>query len=251
MTDTTHTHNATTGPSVVRAISLMYGVLLKSQLTKGKLIGLGLLGLGGIGVSALIGAGDRDVPRNVTEFVSFFGIGIMTPLVCLLIASSVLGNLIEDRLLVYVWLKPLPRWYLAVAAFLASLTVAVPLVVLPVTLAAIVGGWSPLVLPIFWASLLASAGYCGLFTAVGVRFSRGLWWGLLYILIWENFISQLGNAGLFAIRSYALSIVERSTEISSIIGRMRGPVACVVVPLAVAILGMIYAGRRLETRDIE
>ena len=63
--------------------------------------------------------------------VDAYGLSLLIPVVALVFASAALGDLAEDGTLVYLWLRPLPRWQLALAAFAASVTVAVPVAVLP------------------------------------------------------------------------------------------------------------------------
>ena len=61
-------------------------------------------------------------------------------MVSLVFASAALGDVAEDGTLVYLWLRPYPRWQLAVAAFAASVTVVVPVAVLPLVIAAALTG---------------------------------------------------------------------------------------------------------------
>lgn len=248
---TSPTQPAASQPNVATAISRLYNLMLRSLLTKGRLLGMGALGLLAVVVAAVAGRGDFNVERNTTEFLAFYGMALMVPLICLLLGTSALGNFIEDRLLVYLWLKPLPRWYLAVAAFLATFTLSIPLAVIPLTLAAALSGISDLIVPTFMGALVGCLAYCGLFVALGTRFARGLWWGLLYILIWENLLSSIsdGTARL-SIKSYPFSIMERAMNVNlDLAGRAAW--ATVAIPVLVAIAGTAYAGRRLAIRDIE
>ena len=125
-----------------------------------------------------------------------------------------MGDLIEDRLLAYLWLKPMASWVLPAAAIAATLTIMIPLVVAPLTIAAAVSGVDDLIVPTLVSSVLAVAAYSGLFVTLGSRFSRALWWGLLYILVWENAIARIadGTARL-AVRSYVVSILSRATDV--------------------------------------
>jgi ABC-2 type transport system permease protein len=172
--------------------------------------------------------------------------------VCTLwIATSLLGDLTEDRLLAYLWLKPIPRWVLPLAAFAATVTVMVPLVVVPLTVAAVASGVGDLVLATAGASILAVIGYGGIFVALGSRFSRALWWGLLYVLVWENAVARIadGTARL-AVRSYVNTVVARATDVDLSLAS-RGPVTMVVVPVLIGAAGVAVAVWVMRTRDID
>ena len=100
------------------------------------------------GLAVLLGVfarGDDD-PLDVTTRVALgtYGLGMVLPLATVWLATSSIGDLVEDRLLVYLWLKPVPRWQLPAAAVLATVTVVVPLVVVPLVATAAVAGASQL-----------------------------------------------------------------------------------------------------------
>ena len=75
------------------------------------------------------------------------------PLATLWLGASAIGDLVEDRLLVYLWLKPVPRWQLPAAAVLATVSVVVPLTALPLAASALVAGAGD----VAWAALLAAS----------------------------------------------------------------------------------------------
>ena len=105
----------------------------------------GILALGSLEV--LLGAltrGDDDPLRATTEVALAYGFGIVLPLATAWLATSSIGDLVEDRLLVYLWLKPVPRWQLPAAAVLATVTIVVPLVGIPLLVTAVVAGTTEL-----------------------------------------------------------------------------------------------------------
>jgi len=61
--------------------------------------------------------------HNGIDIVAAYGLGIVVPLAALWFGTSAIGDLVEDRLLVYLWLKPIPRWQLPAAAILATSSV--------------------------------------------------------------------------------------------------------------------------------
>ena len=237
-------------PSGVQAFTTVYRLFLRGQLTR--LRALALLSLGALSVvlTAIARASD-DVADTATGLLAEYGLAIVAPVCTLWVATSLLGDLIEDQLLAYLWLKPIGRWVLPAAAVAAVLTIMVPVVVVPLTVAAAVSGVNELIGATVIASLLAVAAYAGLFVTFGARFSRGLWWGLLYILVWENSIARIsdGTAQL-AIRSYVVSILSRATDVDLALAD-RSPAASVIVPLCVAIAGVGASTWILARRDID
>lgn len=239
-----------TRPSALDGFVALYRLFIKGQLTR--LRALGLLSLGGIGIilTAVARTSD-DVADTATGVLAEYGLAVVAPVCTLWVATSLLGDLVEDRLLAYLWLKPIPRWVMPAAAVAAVLTIMVPVVVVPLTIAAVVSGVSDLVVATAAASVLAVAAYAGLFVALGARFTRALWWGLLYILVWENAIARIsdGTAQL-AVRSYVVSILSRATDVDLSLAD-RSPAASVIVPLAIALGGVAVATVILRRRDVD
>ena len=52
---------------------------------------------------------DDDPPQAAADAVSGYGLGILVPLATLWLGTSAIGDLVEDKLLVYLSLKPVPR----------------------------------------------------------------------------------------------------------------------------------------------
>ena len=185
----------------------LYRLVLRLQVTPMRVAGI--LALGSLAV--LLGAlsrGDDEPLRATTEIALGYGLGIVLPLATAWLATSSVGDLVEDRLLVYLWLKPVPRWQLPAAAILATATIVVPLVAVPLVVAAIVAGASQLIGAILLACVLAVVAYAGVFVAVGLWLRRALWWCLLYILVWENGLARaVDGAARLSIASYAQSLV--------------------------------------------
>jgi len=104
------TRAASSGASGSSFVAL-YRLLLRLQVTPLRLVGILVLG----SLAVLLGAlarGDDDPLRATTEVALGYGLGIVLPLATVWLATSTMGDLVEDRLLVYLWLKPVPRWQL-------------------------------------------------------------------------------------------------------------------------------------------
>lgn len=231
----------------------LYRLFLRNQAATSRLIGLGALGLVGIALGLIVGVNHPyDPTRRGTHLVDLFGLSLLAPVTSLVFASSALGDLVDDRNLVYVWLRSVPRAQIAWAAAAASATVCAPLVVLPVVIAAaLTGGDATLLSGAAVSSLVAVLSYVGVFTAVGLRFRRALVWGIVYILLWEQFVARAaGSASKLALLSYSRSVLSGYTGVGLKLATLSVPVG-VVVPLVVGALAIAYTGRRLAHHDVD
>jgi ABC-2 type transport system permease protein len=178
-------------------------------------------------------------------------LSLLAPVVALLLASATLGGPAEDGTLVYLWLRPVPRWRVALAATTAALTVVAPLVIVPLTVGALVAGTAgDVVAATALAHGVAVVAYTGLFTWLGLRVRRALAWGLAYILIWEGFVAGAGaGASRLAVRAYTRSIMAELTDVRLRLSDTPLP-AAVVVPVLVGVLAVWLTGRRLARTDV-
>lgn len=238
------------GPRLGPVFVAVYRLLLRSVCTKGRLVAIGLLAALSVltAVAAAVGTGD-----SLDEAVGFVNGNIATliPVAVLVFGAAVLGDLIDDGSLVYLWLRPVPSWLHVLAAWAATVTVVVPLVLVPVVLATAIIDTSPEVIgAAILGGLVAIAAYAGLFVTLGVRFKRALPWGLVYILIWEGFVASAGKtATKLAVRSYVRSILSSMTDVSLKLGNFSLAVG-VIVPLVAGAVALLYASRRLARSDV-
>ncbi len=234
------------------AFMAVYRLLVRTMATRGRLLSLGILGLLGVIVGLSLGVSHPFDPLDVgTHFVDGFGLSVLVPVTTLVFASASLGDATEDGTLVYLWLRPVRRSRLVLAAFAASLTICMPLIGIPLVLAAIlVHGGPELVSGTAMAVAVSVVAYCALFTAWGIRVRRALPWGLAYILLWEGFVARAGkSAGRLALLSYSQSILSEYTGVGLRLA-LSPLVVGIIVPLMVAILALAYATHRLEVQDV-
>jgi ABC-2 type transport system permease protein len=232
----------------------VYRLVLRSQATRGRLLGLGALGLLAvvIGVAEGSRAADSAVAFTIgIDVVRGFGLAVLVPVVALVFASAALGEPREDRTLVYLWLRPLPRWQLAAAAGAASLTVTLPLVVAPLVAGVLLSGaGSGLVVATAASTGVAAVAYCGLFLLLGLVVPRALPVGLLYVVLWEGVVGSLGaTAERLAVRPYAETVLLHLADP----GLTRGEpnvTAAVVVPLLAGVVAVALAGRALSRQEV-
>lgn len=243
--------SAAPGIDLGKVLRAEYRLLLRSICTPGRLVAVALLA--GLSVlTALLArfGNDGDALGTGVAYVNS-NVATLIPVAVLVFGSAALGDLLDDGSLVYLWLRPVPTWVHVAAAWAATCTVAIPLVLAPVVLgAAIVHPSGTLLGATVLAGLVAVAAYSGLFVTAGVRFKRALPWGLVYILIWEGFVASAGEtATKLAVRSYVRSILASITGTSLKLGEFSTPVG-VVVPLLAALAALTYCARRLAATDV-
>ncbi len=203
-------------------------------------------------VVAALGARLSDAGGSVpTELVLNAGLAFLAPVVSLTFAAASLGDLVEDRTLVYLWLRPVPRLHLAVAAVAASVAVAGPLVAVPVAFIEVAGGRYADALPAAVASLAAVVAYAALFVPLGLRTKRSLLWGLLYALLWEGTIANVNRSfATVSLQRYARSLYTGLASDISARSFDVGLLPATLVIVGVAVLGTLWCGRLLRTQDV-
>jgi ABC-2 type transport system permease protein len=228
----------------------LYRLLLRTQITVPRLLGIAALGALSV-VIGLLARWDDNPAQAAADSISGYGLGILVPLATLWLGTAVVGDLVEDRLLAYLWLKPVPRWQLPLAAGLATASVVVPLTALPLTASALVAGAGDVAVPALLAASLAALAYAGLFVAAGLWFRRAVWWGLAFILLWENVVAYAAEgAARFTVSGWASSVLGLAPEVDVQLEAGPAAVAFVVMP-AIAVTGWLVATWRYRRADID
>ena len=229
-----------------------YRVLVRTQLTRGRMIALGCVGAVGLLLAFGIRSdGALDPAGAAYRFVDVFGMGLLVPIVTLVFAAASLGDLVEDQTLVYLWLRPVARWKIAVASFAATMTAVVPFGIVPAVLAsAVAGGDGSVVTATAAAASIAAVAYAAVFVGFGLVVQRALAWGLVYLLIWEGFVARggLGPARL-SVLVYARSVLARLAEAD--LPRLAASMGvAVTVPLLIAVAGLAFTTWRLRQSTV-
>lgn len=193
------------------AISEVGWIIARTQLSRGRTTAAAAAGVGLVAVTWAVGASGDDA----TAVLDRAGVGLLVPLLTLVVAASALGDLDADGSLVYLWLRPVPRWQLAVGALAAVGAVTVPAVAVPVALAALVAGLGTAAGGVTAGAAVAALAYGALFLAAGLRLERAWVWGLLYVLLWEGPVSAVSTAlARLSVRWHAEALLDalRSVE---------------------------------------
>jgi ABC-2 type transport system permease protein len=234
---------------------VIFRLVLKMQLTRGRAAALGSLGLLAVVLAFAIRVGNSNdhlaAGSGIIDVIDGLGLAVLAPVTALVLASAALGDLAEDRTLVYVWLRPLPRWKLAAGAFAATLAVAMPFVLVPLIATDLIGGASSkLLLGTVVSATIAVAGYSALFLGLGLRVRRALVWGLAYVLIWEGAVARAARgAARLSVQVYARSLLSAIADHKPP-RQAASTVASVVVPLLVIALAYIITVQWLEKADV-
>ena len=237
-------------PGALVSLPALYRLLLRTQITVPRL--LGILALGALSVViGLFARWDDNSAQAAADSVSGYGLGILVPFASLWLGASAIGDLVEDRLLVYLWLKPVPRWQLPAAAVLATVSIVVPLTAVPLAASCLVAGAGDVAPAAFLAASFAALAYAGLFVAAGLWFRRAVWWGLAFVLIWENVVAHTAEGtARFTVIGWASSVLGLAPEVDVQLEGRSAATAFVVLP-AVAVAGWLAATWRYRRADID
>jgi ABC-2 type transport system permease protein len=233
-------------------LATVYRIILRTQVSLGRIAFLALLASVGLVVGLAIGVGDVfDRLDAGTNLINAFGLSLYAPVATLVLASAALSDPIDDGTMVYLWLRPMGRWKIGLGALLATWTVTLPLVLVPmVGMAVLSGGGPSLVRGTLLAGSLAVIAYGALFVLLGLWVRRALIWGLAYILLWEGFVAIAGdNAQRLAIRSYTRSLLSDATGVDLFLADI-AVAASVIVPLVVAALAFALTTWRLRKMEV-
>jgi ABC-2 type transport system permease protein len=237
-------------PGTLVSLVAFYRLLLRTQITVPRLLGIAALGALAV-LIGLFARWDDNSAQAAADAVSSYGLGVLVPLAALWLGTSAIGDLVEDRLLVYLSLKPVPRWQLPAAAVLATVTVVVPLTALPLAASALVAGAGEVARAALLAALLAALAYAGLFVAAGLWLRRAIWWGLAFVLIWENVVAHVAEGSArFTVIGWASSVLGLAPGIHVDLEPGSAAVAFVVLP-AIAIASWLAATWRYRRADID
>lgn len=140
-------------------------------------------------------------------------LGTLLPLAGVVFGATAFGGEVDDGTLVYLLVKPLPRWTIVLSKFVVAMASAFAIGAIAITLP-----WLALRTPELPASMLtalliaaaiASAIYVALFLSLGLTTKRALVAGLLYVILFEGIVSRnVQGLRAFSIREYAIAIAQ-------------------------------------------
>lgn len=205
-----------------------------------------------VGIAIRLGGGRADAPAILDTLV----IRTVLPLVALVIGTATIGSEVEDGTLVFLMIKPVARWRIALAKLGVAAGLTVALVVPSVLLVGLlVGGFGATSLGVTAGFVLAvlagGAAYACVFATLGALTSRALIVGLVYTLLWEGVLAGLLEGTRFlSIRQATLGLAAALTDTDVGVDPL-DPMTSVLI-IAAAIVGSFavttVALRRYEIR---
>tara|TARA_Y100001958_G_scaffold2156_1_gene1368 strand:+ start:288 stop:1019 length:732 start_codon:yes stop_codon:yes gene_type:complete len=236
----------------LQAVRLTHSVLLKQLITKGRLIGIAIVGLLPILLGWVIGTQSNDPLEAGVGFVSYMGLSILVPIVALIFASASLGDTREDGTLVYLWLRPISRVSVSTGAWAASVTIALPLTAIPMTVSAILlDAGNSVVTATIITTILAVVAYSGLFLTLGLIVKNPVLWGLAYIFIWEAIVASFAKpAAALAVSGYSRAIITGRTNVEFDYLFDPSQNISILMLIIITIAGIVFSSARLNRLEV-
>jgi ABC-2 type transport system permease protein len=215
--------------------------------TRGRLIA----SVGGVlffvALAAILKAsGTLDQEDAAIEIVVASYFFLLLPLMTVSNASLAFGSAVQDDTLVYLWLRPIAKWKLAVSHVAATVASLVPMIVV-LSLATLLfessvrfaGG-------VALASLLIALAYSGPVVALGVRFKRASMMALTYVILVESILGAVGPIARLSIRNYGVVLFGHlASDVSGV--ALPGVPNWSALTCAAVLLGVFVAGTALTT----
>lgn len=237
----------------LRATTITYRLILRQLVTGGRVLALLALSAVLVLVSLAVGlAEDVEDPLEVgVALIDLMGFTLVVPIVALVFAAAALGDTREDATLVYLWLRPMGRFPIALGAWLASVTVSVPLTLLPLAVSAVLlDAGSDLVAATVLAALVGVVTYAAVFLFLGVLVRNSVIWGVVYILLWEGLVAQFGAAtARMAVRGYTRSILASMTDVDLDLGTLSMTMG-ILVPAVIVVSALALTSWRLNEMEV-
>jgi ABC-2 type transport system permease protein len=233
-------------------VGAIYASTSRTISTRARLLAFVALGVLGIVAAWRVGASDAGTHvHDAVRFTDTMALTVLAPIVSLVFGTAALGDLVDDGTLVYLWARPQRRSSLALGAWAAALTYALPLAVVP-TLAAVLliapGGST--VAGAVVATAVATVAYVSVFVLLGLMTTRALMWGVGYVLIVETFVARGGKSlGFLSIRAHASSLLTAITGVKVRLAYFSTATA-VVFLVVVSVLAVVLCTARLRAADV-
>ena len=140
-------------------------------------------------------------------------LGALLPITALVFGTSAFGGEVEDGTLIYLMVKPVPRWHLSLSKYVVALAATLAVIMPAIFLAWLATpGNTPVRVPLSYAvgSAVGSIIYCAIFVTLGISSRRALALGLLYIVAFENVLSRnVAGAKSLSVREFALAVCKK------------------------------------------
>jgi ABC-2 type transport system permease protein len=165
-------------------------------------------------------------------------IGTLLALAAVIFGTTAFGGEVDDGTLVYLLVKPVPRWKIAlsklVVAATASFAISIPGIVLPWLVLSGPGVSVDMLWAFFAAAAVGAVIYCSIFLSLGLVTRRALVVGLVYVILIEGMLAR----SLPGLRS--LSVREFAAVVAATVSPATGTTPPSVVTIAtVRVMGAL------------
>jgi len=127
--------------------------------------------------------------------------------------TAIISQEVEQKTIVYLLTRPVPRWMLLLTRYVASVLVVAALGIFSAILTAVGAGSSSLLAGDCFAILVGAMAYGAIFLFVSLLFNRSLIICILYAFGWEAAIPNLpGEMYRLSVFSYLQAIAEHPSE---------------------------------------
>jgi ABC-2 type transport system permease protein len=233
-------------------LGAIYASISRTISTRARLLSFVALGVLGAIVAWRVGATtSASGTRDAVPFVDTVGLNVLAPIVSLVFGTAALGDLVDDGTLVYLWTRPQRRSSLALGAWGAALTYALPLVVVPtVASVLLIAPDATVVVAAVVCTAAATVAYVSFFVLLGLLTTRALMWGVGYVLILETFVARGGaSLGFLSIRAHASSVLSAITGVDVRLAYFSAATSATFLVIASAVAVLLCVAR-LRTADV-
>jgi ABC-2 type transport system permease protein len=234
------------------------GLTARQLLTRGRVIVLVLLALLPPLLALLFVLSDSDLDPELFLVRDYLNLvyTIVVPITALVFAAAALGSEVEDGTIVYLLLKPVPRWQIVVSKLTVSVLVIAVFNVICIYVTALILGKGVEELHVAFAfalgAVLGGAAYAAMFCFLGLVTSRALIGGLFYVFIWEGLITRLFDGTRnYSVREYMRGLADAYSTLPNDIfnADLTGERALISALVAVALFTLL-AVQQLRTINI-
>ena len=239
---------------LVGAVRLTLRVVVRQLLTRGRALALILLGAFLALLAFAVGSSDtvEDPIEDGVRLLDLAGFTLVVPIVALVFAAASLGDLREDRTLVYLWLRPIGRAPVVIGAWLGSIIISLPFTLPALVLSGLLlDAGSDVIVAAAVATAVGVVAYAAVFVLLGLLVRNAVIWGVGYVLMWEGLIAQFGTAtARVAIRGYTRSILASITDVDLDLGEL-SLASGIAGALIITVIALVVAVVRLGAMEID
>ena len=195
-------------------------------------------------------------------------VAVVLPLVVAILATTALGDDVEDRTLSYILLRPIPRWQIVAAKYVSVVVLsAVPLLLMGAAMAGVafideaedLNDYENVIRPILGVVAGLALGvlaYSAAFMWLGLISGQALGLAIVYVFVWEGAAANIfSGIRYLSIRSYSLITMREAGgstlyEISPVAGAEIGIAVALGGAAAIVIAFLTLTLIQLKNMDV-